>query len=59
MYAIRDPSQNLLWIHSTNNNRQALIYNIEGLVPSCASQIADSNKKLLEAYKLAMDAYEF
>ncbi|KAJ5750838.1 hypothetical protein N7533_007866 [Penicillium manginii] len=33
------------------------VYNIEGLVPSCASQIADSKKKLLEAYELATDAY--
>jgi hypothetical protein len=57
MYAIRDPSQNPLWIHSTNNNHQTFIYNIEGLVPSCASQIADSKKKLLEAYELATDAY--
>ncbi|KAJ5222773.1 uncharacterized protein N7469_009013 [Penicillium citrinum] len=41
------------------NYTDTLVYNIEGLVPSCASQIADSKKKLLEAYKLATDTYEY
>lgn len=58
-YAILEPSQSSLWIHSISNNLQTFVSNIEGLVPSCASQIADSKQKLMEAYELATEEYDY